>query len=144
MGLLKVASTPAATVRPEQTVLDAVKLMDAERVGAVAVVVDNRLVGMFTERDVMRRVVLTEKDPATTPVSEVMTPSPVVARREMSEREAFRIMVDKHFRHLPVVDASGAVIGIVSLRRLLQVRYDTLSERLDSMVSFITADGPGG
>lgn len=144
MGLLKVASTPAATVRPDQTVLDAVKLMDAERVGAVAVVVEGRLVGMFTERDVMRRVVLTEKDPAKTPVGEVMTANPVVARRDMSEREVFRTMVDRHFRHMPIVDDKGAVIGIVALRRLLQLRIENLSERLDSMVSFIGADGPGG
>ena len=78
MDLLKIASVPAATVSPTATVVDAVNLMNDHRVGAVAVTNDNTLVGIFTERDLMIRVVLEGKDPKTTQAGDVMTPNCVV------------------------------------------------------------------
>ncbi len=144
MGLLKIASVPAACVTPETVVMDAVKLMNDRRVGAVAVVQDAKLVGIFTERDVMNRVVRNEKDPKRTPVSEVMTKDVVSVKRELPYGEALRIMVDRHFRHLPVVDDDGRVLGLVSVRNLLQHAVEELSHELDSVVNFFSADGPGG
>ena len=144
MGLLKIASVPAATVGMDDTVLEAVKVMEKHRVGAVVVAVEGKLRGIFTERDLMRRVVLAEKNPATTKVKDVMTPDCASASREMSLGDALRTMVDKHFRHLPVVDADKNVLGIVSIRNLLQHRVDDLGKRVDSLVNYMGADGPGG
>src|SRR5688500_1028724 len=144
MSLSNIASVPPATVGPEDTVLDAVKLMDSRKVGAVAVVAGGQLRGVFSERDLMRRVVLAGMDPAKTPVRAVMTPEPLTARPEMSEGEALRTMIERHFRHLPLVDAAGKVVGMVSIRNLLQHRVEDLTKRLDGVVNYLGADGPGG
>jgi CBS domain-containing protein len=144
MGLLNIASVPAAAVSPDTTVLSAVELMNRQRVGAVAIVEGGKLSGIFTERDVMNRVVLTGRDPRTTPVSEVMTADVEAVSPEMSSGEALRIMVDRHFRHLPVVDAERGVLGLLSVRDLLQHAVEELSHELDSVVNFYSADGPGG
>ena len=144
MDLLKIASVPAATVSPGASVLDAVRLMNDHRVGAVAVVTDAVLEGIFTERDLMNRVVLDGKDPKKTPVSEVMTSECISAKQDMTMGEALQIMTEHHFRHLPVVDDDKKVLGLLSIRNLLHQRVDKLSQELDSVVAFFTADGIGG
>ena len=144
MELLKIASVPAASVSPETTVLDAVKLMADQHVGAVAVTRGETLAGIFTERDLMIRVVLEERHSQKTPVSEVMTPQCVSAKKDMELGEALQIMTDRHFRHLPVVDHNNKVLGLLSIRDLLHTRVDRLSQELDSLVAFFTADGIRG
>jgi len=144
MDLLKIASVPAATVTREARVLDAVRLMNDQRVGAVAVVRDGVLAGIFTERDLMIRVVLEDKDPGKTAVSDVMTSNCISAKKDMTMGEALQIMTEHHFRHLPVIDDHNKVLGLLSIRNLLHQRVDKLSQELDSVVSFFTADGIGG
>ncbi len=144
MDLLNIASVPAATVSPTATVVDAVNLMHDQLVGAVAVTLDYTLVGIFTERDLMIRVVLKDKDPKTTQVGDVMTANCTSAKKDMSMGEALQIMTEKHFRHLPVIDNDNQVLGLLSIRNLLQQRVDKLSQELDSVVAFFTADGIGG
>ncbi|MGH9389835.1 MAG: CBS domain-containing protein [Vicinamibacteria bacterium] len=144
MDLLRIASVPAATVSHETTVFEAVRLMSDERVGAVAIVSDGKLSGIFTERDLMIRVVLEGRDPGATPVGEVMTAHCISAKNDMSMGEALQIMTERHFRHLPVVDENDRVLGLLSIRNLLHNRVDKLSQELDSVVAFFTADGGGG
>lgn len=144
MDLLKIASVPAAMVSPSATVFDAVQLMNGQKVGAVAVANDQVLAGIFTERDLMIRVVLQGKDPKKTPVGDVMTAECISAKQDMAMGEALQIMTEKHFRHLPVVDDNGKVLGLLSIRNLLHQRVDKLSQELDSVVAFFTADGIGG
>ncbi len=144
MDLLRIASVPAATVLPETPVLEAVRLMSDERVGAVAVTRDGKLTGIFTERDLMIRVVLEGRDPRATPVGDVMTEECVSAKKDMSMGEALQIMTERHFRHLPVVDENDRVLGLLSIRNLLHNRVDKLSQELDSVVAFFTSDAGGG
>ncbi|HEX9724960.1 MAG TPA: CBS domain-containing protein [Vicinamibacteria bacterium] len=144
MGLLKIASVPAAVVTTQSTVIDAVKRMGEKRVGAVAVLDNGQITGIFTERDVMMRVVLEGRDPKTTKMSDVMTKDVVTVRKEMPVGEALRLMVERHFRHLPVVGENGQVFGILSVRNVLQHTVEDLSSQLDSVVNFFSADGPGG
>jgi CBS domain-containing protein len=145
MDLLRIASVPAATVSPETTVFEAVRLMSDERVGAVAVTAESgKLIGIFTERDLMIRVVLERKDPGKTRVGDVMTSHCISAKKDMSMGEALQIMTERHFRHLPVVDGDDRVIGLLSIRNLLHNRVDKLSQELDSVVAFFTSDGGGG
>ena len=144
MGLLKIASVPAAVVTTQSTVIDAVKRMGEKSVGAAAVLDKGKLVGIFTERDVMMRVVLEGRDPKTTTLSEVMTKDVVTVGRDMSYGEALRLMVERHFRHLPVLGPDGQVLGILSVRNVLQHTVEDLSSQLDSVVNFFSADGPGG
>lgn len=144
MGLLKIASTPAAIVTTQSSVIDAVKRMGEKRVGAVAVLDKGELAGIFTERDVMMRVVLEGRDPKATKMSEVMTKQVETVREDMSYGEALRLMVERHFRHLPVISSNGQVLGILSVRNVLQHTVEDLSHQLDSVVNFFSADGPGG
>ncbi|HLE70723.1 MAG TPA: CBS domain-containing protein [Vicinamibacteria bacterium] len=144
MDLLRIASVPAATVSPETPVLEAVRLMSDERVGAVAVTREGKLSGIFTERDLMIRVVLEGRDPGGTRVGDVMTGQCVSAKTDMSMGEALQLMTERHFRHLPVVDENDRVLGLLSIRNLLHNRVDKLSQELDSVVAFFTADGGGG
>ncbi len=144
MSLLKIASVPAATVSPQSTVTEAVQMMNDKRVGAVAVVDNDKLVGIFTERDVMIRVVLASKDPKATVMSDVMTREVETAAADMPYGDCLRVMVERHFRHLPVIDSGNRVGGILSVRDLLQHAVEDLSEQLDSMVKYFSADGAGG
>jgi CBS domain-containing protein len=144
MGLLKIAKSPALMTGPGTTVLDAVRLMMEKKVGAVVIVEDDKLAGVFTERDVMTRIVAAGLDAAKTPVSEVMTRDVVTALRTMTPGAALRALVERHVRHLPVVDEERHVLGMVSLRDLLRLHIDDLSTQLDSVVSYFSADGIGG
>ena len=102
-----------ATVPHDSTVLDAAKVMNDRRIGAVVVTSGDRVVGIFTERDILRRVVATGKHPAETPVGSVMTSPMACCRRETSIAECKATMTDKRIRHLPVVE-EGRLFGIVS------------------------------
>jgi len=112
--------TPTAPlrIRPEQEVADAVALMRQHRVGCVLVCQDVRLVGIFTERDLMRRV-LAEGLPLSVPVSVAMTPDPVVVHPKESVGAAVRRMEEGGYRHLPVVDATGRPSGVLSVKRIV-------------------------
>lgn len=144
MSLLKIAHVPAATVEPGTTVLEAIEVMAEHGVGAVAVVENDRLVGIFTERDVMLRLVLRHRHPRNTPVSQVMT-SPVETIGEKSrEEDALVQMVERHVRHLPIVNAKGELTGMLSIRNLLEHRVDELARELHSLDQYLSNDGPGG
>jgi CBS domain-containing protein len=144
MGLLKIATVPPVLVDPETAVIRAVERMHEADVGAVAVVEEGKLVGVFTERDLMNRVVLRRRDPETTPVSEVMTRDVISVRRDMPFGDAFRMMVGRNFRHLPIVVDDGRVIGMLSARHLYEHAVERLQDELNSVVSYFSADGPGG
>ncbi len=112
--------------------------------GASAVLDDDQLVGIFSERDVMLRVVCAEKDPATTSVSDVMTPDVKEATGNTESGEALEFMVEKHIRHLPIVDYEDKLVGLLSIRNLLHYHVDDLVDQLNSLEAYFTADGPGG
>jgi CBS domain-containing protein len=144
MALLKAADGPATTVAKNTTVIDAVAAMEKNRVGAVAVVEQGLLKGIFTERDVMLRVVLAKRDPQTTTMSEVMTTPVQTVPSSTSANEALAIMLDKHIRHLPITDKDGRILGMLSIRNLLQRRVEDLSHELEAVDAYLTADGIGG
>jgi CBS domain-containing protein len=112
--------TPPRQVRPAQSVADAVALMRHEEVGCVLVCEDERVVGIFTERDLMRRV-LAAGLPLSMPVTECMTPNPVVVHPKEPIGAAVRRMEEGGYRHLPVVDEAGRPVGVLSVKRI--VRY---------------------
>ena len=114
-------------------------------VGAV-VVVDSefRVAGMFTERDVLRKMSLTRLDPQTTSIRELMTTPVEMATRGTGPGEALSIMLERHFRHLPIADDNGKLLGILSIRNLLEWRVDDLSRELESLEQYVSNDGPGG
>jgi len=103
---------------PNHTVTDAVALMRREGVGCVLVCEGERLVGIFTERDLLRRILAPGK-PLDVALSECMTPTPVAVRPKEPIAAAVRSMVSGGYRHLPVVDEDGRPIGVVSVKRIM-------------------------
>ena len=103
------------SVEPTATVLQAAGVMNEHKVGAVVVLAEQGIVGMFTERDVLSRVVAEQRDPARTRVSEVMTIEVVCCKPETSIDEARGAMKTRRIRHLPVMDACGHILGLVSI-----------------------------
>jgi len=106
------------TVPAETTVLTAVKRMNERKIGALLITVGGRPVGIFTERDVLVRVVAAGLDPKTTPVNEVMTRNPVVVRSEVTVNEAMMVITQRRCRHLPVIDDTG-LRGLISIGDLM-------------------------
>lgn len=103
----------------ETIVADAVGAMSRRHLGAVLICDGDELRGIFTERDVLERVVAAGQDPATTTLAAVMTADPKSLSPESTALEAVRTMRDCNARHLPIVD-NGRVVGIVSVRDLLR------------------------
>ncbi len=136
----KILSGSPAVVTSTTTVLSAVETMSKARTGACVVVDAGQLKGLFTERDLMSKVVLKQLDPAKVPIGQVCTTALITATAEMPEHQALRTMIDKHIRHLPVVDENGTLVGMLSLRKLLQHRVDELSLQLESLHAFIAND----
>jgi CBS domain-containing protein len=141
---MAIVSRSVLTVSRTSTVMEAVELMASAKVGSVVVVDGERLAGIFSERDVMLRVVLEGRDPKRTKVEEVMTVQVHSISLRTTGDEALRIMIQEHIRHLPVVDERGTPQAMVSMRSLLEEKVNELHQQLDSLESYITADGIGG
>ena len=145
MSVLELCDREIAAVGLDATVADAIHKMLDYHVGAVAVVDDEyRVAGIFTERDVLRKMALSRMDPHTTSIRDMMTTPVEMATRGTGAGEALSIMVERHFRHLPVSDDSGKLLGILSIRNLLEWRVGELSHELESLEQYMTNDGPGG
>lgn len=106
------------TVPPETSVLDAARLMNERSIGCVVVVEGRGIAGIFTERDVLRRVVAAERNPATVPLREVMTTSLVSATESTSLEECAALMTSRRVRHLPVL-SQGALAGLITIGDIL-------------------------
>ena len=136
MSVLHICELNPAAVSPETSVADAIRHMLDAHVGAVVVVDSAHVVaGIFTERDVLKRLALSGRDPATTAIREMMTTPVELATEQTSEAEALAIMLERHYRHLPVVDDHGRVLGMLSIRHVLEARIDELVQQLEAAQS---------
>jgi CBS domain-containing protein len=119
------------SVTPSAPVSEAVRAMNENNVGSVLVMDRQTLVGIFTERDVMVRVVGATRDPAATLVSEVMTTPVHSVEPGSTGDDALRLMSDRHHRHLPVLD-KGKVIGLISMGDLTRAYIRSQQEQVDT------------
>jgi CBS domain-containing protein len=127
MSLLQWCDEGPATVTLSATVDDAVRTMIDKTVGAVAVIDEQGVVaGMFTERDVLAKFALSGRDPKQTPVRELMSPMVEMATEQTTPVEALGVMLERHYRHMPIVDDDGKVLGICSIRNILEARINDL------------------
>jgi len=143
MAILHLCDKESATVPPESTAAEAIQLMLARRVGAVVVVDANRVMGIFTERDVLKKLALSGRDPERVPVSELMTTPVETASPQASPGDALASMLEHHFRHLPVVDSAGRLRGVLSIRNLLHAQMEELRRQRDSLEHYVASEGPG-
>lgn len=103
------------SIGPQATVYTAAIHMNQARIGCLVVMEDGIVRGIFTERDILARVVAERRDPAQTPVEEVMTEQVVCCRPDTGLDEARSIMKNRRIRHLPVIDEDGRVHGLISI-----------------------------
>jgi CBS domain-containing protein len=120
---------------PSAAVMDAVQTMNHENTGAVLVMEGQKLVGIFTERDVMVRVVGAKRDPATTLISEVMTAPVFSVEVTWTVERSLRLMSDRHHRHVPVLE-KGQVHGLVSIRDLTDWVIRSQQRDFDGAIHF--------
>jgi CBS domain-containing protein len=137
-----VANRETVTVDSITSVLDAARVMSSRHIGAVPVIDGERLVGIFTERDVMARIVAEARDPRATPISEVMSTDLVVTEINETFEACLARMQQARVRHIIVLD-NGRLAGIVSLRDLMAADLDDKEESitlLNAYVHYIPAD----
>jgi CBS domain-containing protein len=113
--LLQAKGQEVYSVPPDTTVLAALELMAEKNIGAVLVLAEGRVAGIFSERDYARRVVLQGKSSRDTAVADVMTAEVVCARPNLSVEKCLALMTEKRFRHVPVLDEAEQLMGIVSI-----------------------------
>lgn len=141
--ILKEKGAQVHATSPDATVLHAVDKMCGNRVGALLVCDNKTPIGIFTERDLMTRVILEGWDPKTTKVSEVMSRDVACVGLHTRAEEAMAIMTERRCRHLPVVDDDGQLAGIISIGDL--VRWASLNQEYEirMLTDYIHGKYPG-
>lgn len=133
---------PLVSVSIDQTVLDAVEKMVLNDIGAVLVLdATGAIAGIFTERDCLQKVSRLCLDPASTPVSDVMTGHVRYAKLDHQIEGCLRLMTERHFRHLPVLGVDQTILGMVSIGDLVKARLGEQDFIIDQMEHYI-ADSP--
>ncbi|WP_020606131.1 CBS domain-containing protein [Spirosoma spitsbergense] len=125
------------SVSSDKTVLDALRLMAEKNIGAVLVIDEGVLTGIFSERDYARKVILKDRHSDGTLIADVMTANVITIGPDQSIEECMQIMSDKHIRHLPVMD-QGELIGIISINDVVSAIIVDQKTRIDSLESYIS------
>jgi CBS domain-containing protein len=130
-------------VRADDTVLDALKLMAEAQIGAVLVLEQGRIVGIFTERDYARKGELERRQAGSTPLREVMTEEMYTVTTDTSVEECMALMMHYGIRHLPVVE-NDKLLGIISMRDVVATVLDERESEIKGLENYILASGFAG
>jgi len=130
------------SVSPDATVFDAIRMLDEKNIGALLVMKNEKLVGLFSERDYTRKITLHGKRSRETQVSEVMTADLKVVSPSEGVEQCLRLMTDKRVRHLPVLDGDK-VIGIISIGDLVKQVIASQSAAIAHLESYISGGYTG-
>lgn len=126
------------SVDKKTSVLEALQLMMKENVSALLILEENKLEGIFTERDYARKVILNGKSSKETAISEVMTSDIITVKPEDSIEHCMKIMTDRHFRHLPVL-ADNKVVGIVSIGDVVRFIIENQKKTIEHLENYINS-----
>ena len=140
--MLAFKGTTIHAVAPDATVYDAIVQMDERRVGALLVMRGEQLVGVISERDYTRKVILLGRASKETQVEEIMSSNVISVRPDMSLGECLKLVTDRGIRHLPVVDETDKVVGLLSIGDLVRAVVAQQAETITSLKSFIGSDYP--
>jgi CBS domain-containing protein len=126
------------SIHPDAPVLDALRAMAEHGIGAVLVIDGTTLVGILSERDYARKVVLHGRSSADTPVRDIMSTDVVTATPHDTSDHCMQVMTDRRVRHLPVLD-NGSVVGVVSIGDLVKAVIEDQREELDQLQRYIAS-----
>jgi CBS domain-containing protein len=141
-SILNQKSNDIWSVPPEATIFDAIQLMADKNIGALLVMSGDRLVGIFSERDYTRKVILKGKSSKSTAVREIISTPVISVEPGYTVEECMRLMTEHRIRHLPVLD-SGRVVGIVSIGDLVNWIISAQYVALNQMEDYISGKYPG-
>ena len=136
--LLEAKAPDIFAIGPDAPVIDAIRLMAEKRIGALLVMDERRLVGVASERDYARKIVLQGRSSANTPVREIMTAEVVTVSPDDTAARCMQLVTDRRIRHLPVVH-NGQVLGVVSIGDLVKAVIEDQQLELDQLQRYIAS-----
>ena len=134
--LLNVKGRKMISVAPQESVLRAIEIMATEEVGALLVMERGALVGMISERDYARKVILRQRSSRETPVADIMASPVITVTLDDTVQRCMSIMTEKRIRHLPVI-RDGEVVGVVSIGDLVKALLQEQSEQIEQLERYI-------
>ncbi len=134
--VLKKGMTTTVVISPADTVYRALQLMAENNVGAVMISDKGRMVGIFTERDYCRKVILMGRSSLNTPIEEIMTKKMITVNSAQQLEECLELMTKYHIRHLPVQD-NEKLAGVVSMRDVMEMLLSIKDDRIERLESYI-------
>ena len=135
--LLQTKGSTIFSVAPDAPVLEAIKQMAEHRIGALLVLANGELVGVVSERDYARKVILQGKSSSQTAVSDIMSGTPITVGPDTDVFDCMRLCTDSRIRHLPVVD-NGKLVGVISIGDLVKAVIDAQAEQIEHLERYIT------
>jgi CBS domain-containing protein len=124
------------SIKPDATVYEAIELMAAKNIGALPVVEGRKLLGILSERDYTRNVILKGKSSRNTPVQEIMSKHPAVVGLNDTVGDCMRLMTEKHVRHLPILK-DGDLVGILSIGDVVKWVISAQTATIDQLTKYI-------
>ena len=134
--LLKSHTGSTVVITPKDNVYRALQLMAENNVGSVVVSVGGRMVGIFTERDYCRKIILMGRSSLDTPIDEIMTKKMITVHPDQTLEECLELMTNHYIRHLPVED-DGKLVGVVSMRDVMSAIISTKEDRIERLENYI-------
>lgn len=125
------------SVRPDESVLDAIKLMADKGIGSLVVMKDDEMLGIMSERDYARKVIIKGRSSETTHVAEIMTSDVFTTSSSQSVKDCMSLMTEKRIRHLPVVE-DNRVIGMISIGDLVEAIISDQQEEIEQLEHYIS------
>ena len=125
------------SVAPDTSVLDAIKLMADKAIGSLVVIEDDKLLGIMSERDYARKVIIKGRSSESTHVAEIMTPDVITTSSSQTVNECMNLMTERKIRHLPVVE-DNQVIGMISIGDLVEAIISDQQEEIEQLEHYIS------
>jgi len=137
-NLLQKKGNAVYSISPDSSVYDALEMLEERNLGALVVIDNDKLIGIFTERDYARKVILKGRSSQETLVRDIMTDRPIVVTPNFSIEQCMQMMTDKYIRHLPVME-NDRLVGFISIGDIVRFIIEEKDYIIDTMRSYITS-----